>query len=105
MKPFEIYIAYISWKKGGKRRPVLVFEQFAQVFSLYAITSQFENKSEAIRAKYFKINDWRKAGLLKQSYVDTNRKLELPLSVIDEREPIGALTDDDKQRLTEFLLQ
>ena len=35
--------------------------------------------------------------------IDTNKKIELPDSVISTKTPVGNLTETDKQRLLEFL--
>jgi hypothetical protein len=103
MEPFELYIAYISWGSDGKNRPVLVLLSSDTAVSVYPITTQYENKSEAVRSKYFKITEWTPAGLDKQSYVDTGILLNLPKSVLDKKQPIGKLTATDKQKLLEFL--
>jgi len=68
MNPFEIFIAYVSWGNGGKKRPVLVLQTTEDNISVYTITTQYASKSEAVRAKFFKINDWKLSGLDKQSY-------------------------------------
>jgi len=103
MKPFDICIAYVSWGGGGKRRPVLMLSIGGGRASLLPITSQYENKSDAIKAKYFKIDDWQAAGLAQQSYADTGTLLHVPAAAIDEKAPIGALSARDKQRLLAFL--
>jgi len=103
MNPFEIFITHISWGSGGKSRPVLVLLLKDDSVSVYPITTQYENKSEAIRARYFKLNDWAQAGLARQSYIDTGTLIKLPLSTIDKKKPIGRLTTADKQKLLYFL--
>lgn len=103
MKPFEIFIVYISWGNGGKNRPVLAFLPGNNKISVYPITSQYENKSQTIRKRYFKINDWPQAGLDKQSYVDTGMLISFPASVVDAKKPMRELSDEDKKRLLEFL--
>ena len=103
MKPFDICIAYISWGVSGKRRPVLVYAINDTFVRIFPITTQYKRKSEVIRARHFKINDFSQAGLDMQSYVDTGTRLKLPLSVFDNVTPIGGLTQSDKQRLLEFL--
>lgn len=103
MKPFEIFIVYISWGNGGKSRPVLAFLMNDNRVSIYQITTQYEGKSEVVRAKYFKINDYLQAGLEKQSYVDTGTLISLPMTSINGKEPIGELSIEDKQRLLVFL--
>jgi len=103
MNPFEIFITSISWETGSKNRPVLVILLNDESIFVYPITTQYENKSEAIRSQYFRINDWIQAGLDKQSYIDTGTLLILPLAVIKNKNPIGKLTIADKQKLLEFL--
>lgn len=103
MKPFEIFIVYISWGIGGKSRPVLAFMLDDNKISVYPITSQYDDKSEVIKARYFKINDWSQSGLDKQAYVDTGTLISFPMSVIDGKKPIGELTPADKQKLLAFL--
>lgn len=103
MNIFDIFITYVSWGDNDKIRPVLIIEQQETVVSVFNITSQFDNKSEATRTKYFKINDWQKAGLDKQSYVDTNTIRDIPSVVLDGKSEIGKLTESDVKRLIEFL--
>ena len=103
MNIFDIYITYVSWGDSGKKRPVLILEQQKKFVSVFNITAQYKNKSQAIRAKYFKINDWKQAGLVKQSYVDTNTVRELPAAIFDGKTEIGMLTENDINRFIEFL--
>jgi mRNA interferase MazF len=102
VEPFELFIANISWGGGGKNRPVLVLLLSEDTISVYPVTTQYENKSESIKSRYFKINDWSQAGLDRQSYIDTGILLDLPLSVIKGKKPIGKLTIVDKKRLLAF---
>ena len=103
MKAFDIYIAYVSWGESGKLRPVLIIEQQESLVFVFNITTQYENKSEAIRAKYFKIIDWQQAGLDRQSYVDTTVIRDLPAVIFDGKTEIGKLTAADELRLIEFI--
>ena len=103
MKVFDIFIAYVSWGESGKTRPVLIIEQRESFVFVFIITTQYENKSEATRAKYFKINDWQQAGLDRQSYVDTNVIRDLPAAMFDGKTEIGRLTAADERRLIEFI--
>ena len=97
----EIYVAYIAWETGGKRRPALILSDDGDFISVYPITSQYDGKSNAIQAQYFVINDWKQAGLDKQSYVDTIDIVELSRSAIIS--PVGKLSEADKTRLMDFL--
>ncbi|MCL2019765.1 MAG: hypothetical protein FWG70_08410 [Oscillospiraceae bacterium] len=102
MKAFDIFIIYISWGSGGKKRPVLVYALNNEIVRAYPITTQYESKSDEIKAKFFKINNWEQAGLDKQSYVDTGTRFTRPLSFFENIEPIGNLTDADIDRFIEF---
>ena len=104
MNVFDIFIAYIAWDTDGKLRPVLVIENQDEILSVFNITTRYEEKSEAIRNKYFKINDWRQSGLDKPSYIDTNIIRRLPKSAYDSKIPIGKLSEPDKQRFLEFFM-
>ncbi|MDR1736051.1 MAG: hypothetical protein LBR85_04175 [Oscillospiraceae bacterium] len=103
MKPFDIFIAYISWDGGGKNRPVLAFILGDNTVDIYQITSKYEGKSEAIRSQYFTINDWKQAGLDMQSYIDTGTLITLSMATFKNNTPIGTLTENDKHRLLAFL--
>ena len=105
MTIFDIYIAFVSWGSGGKSRPVLILEQSVSNVTVFSITTQYNSKSEAIRAKYFAINDWQQAGLDSQSYVDTNNTITLPLTAIDSNYQVGKLSLADEIRLIEFISQ
>jgi len=105
MNIFDIFVTYVSWGDGGKIRPVLVLEQQEAVVSVFNITTQYENKSEVVRAKYFKINDWQQAGLNTQSYVDTSSVRDIPSVAFDGKSKIGRLTAVDEMRLIEFINQ
>ena len=102
MSPYEIYIIHLSWGSDGKTRPVLAFVIDENSADIYKITTQYEGKSEEIKALYFKIIDWARAGLDRQSYVDTSTLITLPLNAFKGKKPIGRLTDADKQRLFDF---
>jgi hypothetical protein len=97
----ELYVAYIAWETGGKRRPALVLSDDDDVISVYPITTQYDGKSKDIQAQYFTITDWKQAGLDKQSYVDTIEIVELERTAIIS--PIGKLSLTDEVRLIEFM--
>ena len=82
---------------------MLVYVLDGDEVGIYQITTQYESKSDHIRAKYFEIKDWAKAGLDKPSYVDTGTLFEIPAATLAGKTPIGKLTDADKWRFLEFL--
>ena len=97
MKPFDLFITHITWGDGGKSRPVLVYAFNGDEVGIYQITTQYEHKSEFIRLKFFEILNWAEAGLDKPSYVDTGTLIDIPAALINGKNPIGKLTDADKQ--------
>ena len=103
MKPFDIFIVYMSWDGGGKDRPVLAFLLNTVSVDVYQITTKYDSKNETIRAQYFKITDWQQAGLDAQSYVDTGTLISLSITTFINKKPIGKLTENDKLRFLEFL--
>ena len=102
MKPFDIFITYISWGEDGKNRPVLVFVINESEVDVYPITTRYNDKSEAVRSTYFKINDWMTSGLDFQSYINTGTLITLPINVLKNKTAIGELTESDKLRLLDF---
>ena len=105
MKQFDIYITYVSWDGNGKMRPVLIIDQQDEVVYVFNITTQYESKSDAIRAGYFIINDWKAAGLDRQSYIDTNTVRNIPTAIFNGKKEIGRLSAADENRLIEFINQ
>lgn len=102
MKINEIYTAYVRWKSGGKRRPVLIiYDEQKRVFC-YKITSKYKNKSEKIKRNYYKIINWSQSGLVKQSYVDIDQIVPLDKSKIRFKF-VGNLTLTDTKKLAEFI--
>ncbi|MDR0992531.1 MAG: hypothetical protein LBL87_06520 [Ruminococcus sp.] len=102
MNLFEIYITYVSWGTDGKNRPVLIYDEINGMVTFNPITTKFKNKSAAVKSQFFKINDWKAAGLTSESYVDTGTLLELPKSAF-RNNAIGKLTESDKNALLKFL--
>ncbi|MDR0897104.1 MAG: hypothetical protein LBN04_04535 [Oscillospiraceae bacterium] len=103
IRPYDLFIVYISWGTGGKSRPVLVLSMGETTVDVFPVTTQYANKSAAIQAKYYPIAQWREAGLDKESYVDTGTLLTIPLAVIAKKAPIGQLTMYDRLGLLALL--
>ena len=103
MNLFDIIIAHIEWGSEGKKRPVLIFKKTEKTIIVFNITTQYENKSEFIRRKYFKINEYKQAGLDKESYVDTNTARNLPVEALLNKTAIGQLSESDVLRLIKFM--
>lgn len=77
LSEYEVAFAFVEFTEGGKgkRRPVLITDIDGDKISFYKITSQYFNKSEYIRKRYYPIRDWLMAGLDRQSWVDTISEL------------------------------
>jgi len=103
MEMYDIYIAFVSWGKEGKRRPILILDEKAGNIKAFNITTQYENKSDRMRTKYFTIIEWKEAGLDKPSYIDTNNAILIPLPAVEIQNPIGKLSLTDEVRLIEFM--
>jgi len=103
MKPFELYISYVSWGSEGKLRPVLVMSIKGGKAFVYSITSQYASKSKAVQAQFYKIKLWSEAGLDRQSYVDTTIRFPIPLAKLKSKISIGSLSAVDKKRFLDFL--
>ena len=101
---YSILIARVDFSdgSGSKVRPAMVIEFNGEVIKTYRITSQYEEKSDKIKAKYFEIIDWFRAGLKKPSWIDTVQFYELDINRTRIK-VIGRLTNRDILRLKEFL--
>ena len=93
----------MAWSGGGKERPVLAFILGDNTVEIYRITTKYEDKSEAIKTQYFKINDWAQAGLSSQSYINTGTLITLTRETFKDKTPIGELSETDKKRFLVFL--
>ena len=103
MEMYDIYIAFVSWGKEGKRRPILVLDEKAGNVKAFNITTQYEIKSDRIRTEYFTITEWKEAGLDKPSYIDTNNAILILLPAVEIQNPIGKLSLTDEVRLIDFI--
>jgi len=71
IKKDNIYICYIAWGTGGKKRPALILsdEDGSGERLVFGITTKYEGKSGKVRASRLPIQDWQEAGLDKPSYI------------------------------------
>ncbi len=74
-----------------------------EIARIFPITSQYENKNEMIRARYYRIKDWKLAGLDRQTYIDTGTRITQPLSVLGNIAPVGKLTENNMRGLSDFM--
>jgi len=105
MHPLDLYIVYVKGREHSKFRPVLVFAFNDEVVALYPITTSHDNKSDRVKALHFMINDWKEAGLKKISYVDVANRLWVKRRMLDNKEPIGKLSNKDAGEFLKFALR
>lgn len=105
MEPMDIYIADVPFDEGrsSKIRPALVIEVGRDRVVVLKVTSQYRKKSVQIKRLYYPIQEWREAGLKKQSYVDTHKFYRLNKKWVFSRRPIGKLTAVDRLGLFSFM--
>ncbi|MFS1663449.1 hypothetical protein [Streptococcus sp. zg-JUN1979] len=101
---FTVGYALVTYhdNSGSKTRPVVVVKLNGEKITFYKITSQFENKSEYIKSKYYEIKDWLRAGLTKPSWVDTIQSITVNENEIEIR-VVGRFSNRDILGLREFL--
>ena len=103
---YKIYVAYDKNSNDGKERYVVQLGQTQVLIgvSMSSITSQYEKKSEFVKAQYYEIEDWQQAGLKKKSYVDIRNKTTfLVVEVMQRGKCVGALTAKDILGLMDFI--
>lgn len=104
-KSDDILILYVSFvdSNGGKKRPVLVVETSDDAFTFFSLTTKYDKKSDKIKKQYYKIKKWKKAGLLKQTYVDIGKVREISFKSKIDFYKIGELSTDNIIGLSEFI--
>ncbi|MEJ5034914.1 hypothetical protein WH243_14665 [Acinetobacter sp. MYb177] len=103
---YKIYVAYDKNSNDGKERYVVQLgkTQIEIGVSMSSITSQYDEKSEYIKAQYYEIKDWQQAGLKKKSYVDIRSKTTYTfVQVLQLGNCVGALTAKDMIGFFDFI--
>lgn len=105
MKSMDIFIANVPFddEDKDKIRPALVVKVTPQHVRVFKITYQYKNKSPKIKEFYYRIEEWKEAGLKKTSYVDTHKTYQLPLQKVMSYSPIGKLSGLDTLQLFSFI--
>lgn len=106
MKSQDIAISFVQFtnSNNGKIRPLLLIQVKGEQVLAYKITSKYKNKSDKVKEKYYPIQNWKEAGLLKASYIDTySPPAFIPLSEI--KRVIGTLQPIDVLGFENFLLK
>lgn len=93
---------YFTDSSNGKHRPVLILDDNGGDIEFFKLTTKYANKSPEIQKKYFKINDWKAAGLYKPTWINTYPIATMPKSLANFK-PVGKLSVNDIQRLAAFI--
>jgi len=106
MNTNDVILVYIKFKDkhGGKQRPALLYSKHNNYIEIMSITSKYENKSEKIKRNYYPINNWREAGLKKESWIDIGNIHVFMKDTLRNINTIylGKLTEADEIGLAEF---
>ncbi|MQS76090.1 type II toxin-antitoxin system PemK/MazF family toxin [Companilactobacillus halodurans] len=104
-KPDDILILYVSFidSDSGKKRPILVVNSNEYSITFFSLTTKYEKKSNRIKKQYYKIKNWKKSGLLRQSYVDIGTLREISLEENINFYKLGELCIDDIVGLNKFI--
>ncbi|MFD1471678.1 type II toxin-antitoxin system PemK/MazF family toxin [Companilactobacillus mishanensis] len=105
MNSNDLIILYVAFANStsGKRRPVLIIQNSENNVLFFRITSKFATKSKYFQSKYYRIREWKSAGLKKVSYIDTSEVIEFSLGKIQKIYKIGELSTGDIKGLNEFI--
>lgn len=105
MKPMDIYIANVPFSNGtdSKKRPALIVKVKHDKVNIFKITSKYKDKSDWVKRFYYPIENWKRSGLRKQSYVDIHRTYSISKKYVDMQNCIGTLTDYDRLHLANFI--
>lgn len=63
---------FLEDPKMGKNRPCVVLKQNSKTTDILPITSKYRHKSSSLKVWFFKIHNWKEAGLPKPSWVELN---------------------------------
>lgn len=88
--------------QGSKIRPAIVVKFDNEVIRTFRVTSQYQSKSEHIKAQYLEIIDWFKVGLKKPSWIDTVKLYDIENNGFNIK-VIGRLSERDIARLKMFI--
>lgn len=97
MNSHDVFLIYIPFNdgSGGKTRPAIAIRVRSRgSFLILPITSKYENKSKAIKKRYYEIKDLDSARLNKKSWVDTGNRFELK-SNFNPYRVIGHFSEED----------
>ncbi|WP_125571033.1 hypothetical protein [Lacticaseibacillus songhuajiangensis] len=98
----SIYLAFVKFKdqNQGKARPVLIFKMSGRPSIALKLTSKFANKPDYLKRVFYRITDWRAAGLDQPTWVDTAFKIDTRALTVTKL--VGKLTNVDIKGLKHF---
>ncbi len=102
----DIYYMPVTFDDGSgvkNRYVVKIAYSGLLVAILDNITSQYVKKSKAVKAQYYPIQEWRAAGLKKQSYIDILSAKEVSVNSLIHEKYVGTLSKSDLIRLAKFI--
>lgn len=101
--PFDITAGYWYYKtKGGARKYILILSVTPKGVKAFRITSRFAKKSKYIQQQYYEIKNYRKAGMIKQSWIDIRSLRRFSLNKIELKKR-GELSIEDQIGLINFI--
>ncbi|MGX7301257.1 type II toxin-antitoxin system PemK/MazF family toxin [Enterococcus gilvus] len=101
----DVLILYIPFNDAagrGKMRPALFVQRTHSGVKVFRITSKYATKSAKIQKRYYKIKDWKEAGLNKPSWIDIGESASFDLENFSPKK-IGTLSTNDINSLAEFI--
>lgn len=101
--PFDVTAGYWYYKtKGGARKYILIYSVTPKGVRAFRITSHFKDKSEYIQQQYYKIKDYKTAGMVKPSWIDIKALRRFSLKNIELKKR-GELSVSDQVGLIKFI--
>lgn len=97
-----IYLAFVQFKgqNKGKARPVLIFKVSGHPAIALKLTTKFATKPEYLKKVFYRIVDWKEAGLNQPTWVDTAFKIDMRMLTVTRT--FGKLTSTDITGLQHF---
>jgi hypothetical protein len=104
MKNNDVAIAYVAYDdgSGGKKRPVLILKEVASDVMVMRFTTKYDNKSQRIKERYYKVQDLGEAGLNRPSWIDAVTPVILDKELV-EFTLLGRLSSNDQHELASFI--
>lgn len=103
LKPFDVSAGFWYYRtKGGARKYLLIYSVTPKGVKAFRITSHFAEKSKYIQQQYYEIKDYKKAGMVKPSWIDIRALRRFSLQNVELKKR-GELSLDDQMGLINFI--